>query len=64
VFLYEQGGDLYNQAQCHERIGNVLVTVDRAAAANAFARAQGLFLQAQKPERAKNMEKAIQDVKE
>jgi hypothetical protein len=64
LFLYEQGGDLYNQAQCHERIGNVLVTVDRAAAANAFARAQGLFLQAQKPERAKNMEKAIQDVKE
>jgi hypothetical protein len=64
LFLYEQGGDLYNQAQCHERIGNVLMTVDRAAAANAFVRAQGLFLRAQKPERAKIMEKAIQDLKE
>jgi hypothetical protein len=64
LFLYEQGGDLYNQAQCHERIGNVLMTVDRAAAANAFVRAQGLFLRSQKPERAKIMEKAIQDLKE
>jgi hypothetical protein len=40
------------------------MTVDRAAAANAFVRAQGLFLRAQKPERAKIMEKAIQDLKE
>ncbi len=64
LFLYEQSGDLYNQAQCHERIGNVLITVDRAAAANAFGRAQGLFLRAQKPERAKVMENAIQDLKE
>jgi hypothetical protein len=64
LFLYEQVGDVYNQAQCHERIGNVLVTVDAKAAVNAYQRAEGLFVQAQKPERAKTVQKSIKALQE
>lgn len=64
LFLYERQGDLYNQAQCHERIGNVLASVDAKAAINAYQRAEALFSQAQNPERAKDVQKTIKALKE
>lgn len=64
LFLYEQVGDVYNQAQCHERIGNVLATVNAKAAVNAYQRAAGLFVRAQKPERVKAVQKTIKALQE
>jgi tetratricopeptide (TPR) repeat protein len=62
LFLYEQEGDVYNQAQCHERIASVISTVDPNAAMAAYQRAQALFLQAEKPERSDMIEKKIKEL--
>jgi tetratricopeptide (TPR) repeat protein len=62
LFLYEQQGDFYNQAQCHERIADILSTADAKAALSVYQRAQALFLRAQKPERSESVEKKMKNL--
>ena len=63
LFLYEKQNDNYNQAQCHERIADIIATKDTNAAIFSYNRAKKLFIMAEKQDRAEIIQKKIEKLK-